>query len=510
MSFRLKADGFAAVLASGLAFGASAALAASPCGTSGIFTATATGGSCTYSNAQNTGLSDTFTVPAGVSSITVVAVGGKGGDGRFGGAGAFGGLVTATVPVTGPESLSVQVAGNADTSTAGFGDGGGAGLGGAGDNGGGGGGASSVSASSPLVVAGGGGGGGGSFGAGGGGSPAQPGTDGNVCTGSGGGAAVGGTDGGGGIACDGNAAGQPGQAEQGGTGGGGAAGGGGGGGGYAGGGGGGGGDISSDLGAGGGGGGSSYAVDPSATFATDTSGDPSVRVSYTVTTVTPSISTQVGDAATGAGWLGHETSGAEAFDIATLSQLVNGIVPSGSVSYSLYDNGTCTGTAHSTQTVGLNTNGSVPHSASTAKLAAGSYSYLASYSGNGDYNPATGSCEPFTVMSPALSALHAKPITAPGRLVAHRCVRVTHANRHHPHCKRTTGLRLTYTLNGAASVSFTIERIASGRLIKNHCVAPTRKNRHHPLCTRATHTRAPPTPAPLGPTHSCSHRGSAT
>ena len=116
---------------------------------------------------------------------------------------------------------------------------------------------------------------------------------------------------------------------------------------------------------------------------------------------------------------------------------------------------------------------------------------------------------------PALSALRAKPITTQGRLVDHHCLLLTHANRRHPHCTRTTALKLTYTLNVSASVSFTIQRTAPGRLVNGHCDAPTleeppsrplhareRSHEHHPNGDRRReHPHAPAAhrPADLDP-----------
>lgn len=111
-----------------------------------------------------------------------------------------------------------------------------------------------------------------------------------------------------------------------------------------------------------------------------------------------SVSTVVDDAATGGGWLGYETPGAEAYDSAVLDQTVPGFVPTGTVTYSFFSNGGCAGTAASTQMTSLDPDGSVPNSATTSALAVGSYSYQASYSGDGDYNGATGACEKFTVV----------------------------------------------------------------------------------------------------------------
>ena len=270
-----------------------------------------------------TGAEQTYTVPAGVTSLQVVAVGAPGGAGfsnaapGVGGAGADGATATATLAVTPGEGLYVEVGGAGGTAdgTGGF-NGGGAGS----SLGGGGGGASdvrTVSCGSPcaisgtatlasrLVVAAGGGGGGGAFdiGAGGAGggttasSAGLPGADGQsvglLCPGGGGSgatSAAGGTGGTlfNGLGCDmgTGSAGTAGTLGQGGAAGFGSDSGGGGGGGYYGGGGGAGG---APGGGGGGGGGSSF--DPSGVgFAPDTSGVPSVTITPTppaVAQVTP-------------------------------------------------------------------------------------------------------------------------------------------------------------------------------------------------------------------------------
>src|SRR4051794_21900765 len=58
-----------------------------------------------------TGGEQTFTVPEGVSSVHVVAIGGSGGAGEFG-SGGQGARVTGDVPVTPGEVLYVEVGGN--------------------------------------------------------------------------------------------------------------------------------------------------------------------------------------------------------------------------------------------------------------------------------------------------------------------------------------------------------------------------------------------------------------
>ena len=310
----------AAVCALGLIVPGVAA-AASPCGTGGVFSTSGSTASCSYTSPGQ----DTFTVPAGVSSLQVVAVGGQGGtrpgdeSARPGG---FGASVTADLPVS-AGALYVEVAGNGGPATIPAGITGGAGgaggfnggaPGGNGGNttmdiglnggfgGGGGGGASDLQATtglgSQLLVAGGGGGAAanGAVGQGCCGDAGLPGTAGSAGAGGGGaGTLSAGGIGGAGSSLESSTGGtgQNGALGAGGAGGHGAAGnidsggdgsdgGGGGGGGYYGGGGAGGAGGPSF--GGGGGGGSSF-VEASATnqqVATDTTGVPSVTITYTI------------------------------------------------------------------------------------------------------------------------------------------------------------------------------------------------------------------------------------
>jgi hypothetical protein len=309
----------------------SAVAAAGTCGVGGVLAAEGAHLSCSYSTVGE----DTFSVPAGIESVSVTALGAAGGDGEGvpGGVGGAGAVVTApSVAVTGLPTLYVEVGeeggvgGGVVTCTPGSAGSNGGGAGGPGrcegGGGGGGGGASDVrtqpamaggmngAGGDPrLVVAGGGGGGGGGYapwapgaaggasggssagGAGEGGSydcqARQPEAGGPGETGSGGGA--------GGVAvneifCESwpqnGATGQPGAGGEGGNGylad---ATGGGGGGGGYTGGGGG----ATIEGSAAGGGGGSSYAPAGS-TFATASGSEPaSVTISWTAAVPTASI-----------------------------------------------------------------------------------------------------------------------------------------------------------------------------------------------------------------------------
>jgi uncharacterized repeat protein (TIGR01451 family) len=110
-----------------------------------------------------------------------------------------------------------------------------------------------------------------------------------------------------------------------------------------------------------------------------------------------STTTTVFDATTNAPWSSTETTGATAYDTASVSGQQGLIVPTGTVSYTLFPNDSCQGTGTDAGTVTLNPDGSVPNSNTTAPLAAGSYSYQAVYSGDSNYATSTGHCEPFNV-----------------------------------------------------------------------------------------------------------------
>ena len=305
-----------AVIAAALVTGVPGALAASPCGTNGQFSQSGTTATCTYTNP---GSEDTFTVPVGISNVSVTAIGAPGGAGSNGNSGGLGAKVSnAALPVTTGTGLWADVGGPGANGTAangsclsnnpgGFPDGGTSGF----CSGGGGGSSALVTAprasatltgnaanDSRLVVAAGGGGGGQSFGGGGAGDPAATGAGAGGCISNGGAGGVGptdATDGGGPGGCPGTGlAGGAGTAAMGGAGSPNDLGGGGGGGGWFGGGGGGGaGAPPPGFGGAGGGGGSSYGgAGPSGgiSIATASSTDaPEVVISYIASAPTASI-----------------------------------------------------------------------------------------------------------------------------------------------------------------------------------------------------------------------------
>jgi uncharacterized repeat protein (TIGR01451 family) len=120
---------------------------------------------------------------------------------------------------------------------------------------------------------------------------------------------------------------------------------------------------------------------------------------------TPSTATTVQDAGTSSPWSGTEVAGASAFDKATVTG-VGGVTPSGTLTYSLYTNGTCTGPARTSQTVTLGGGGAVPNSSSTGPLAVGSYSFKAVYSGDANYQSSNSSCAAFTVVGAPTAQIH--------------------------------------------------------------------------------------------------------
>jgi hypothetical protein len=109
------------------------------------------------------------------------------------------------------------------------------------------------------------------------------------------------------------------------------------------------------------------------------------------------VATTVIDNATGHAWTNSELVGASAHDTASISGQLAGTAASGTVTYSLFHNGSCTAPAATTQAVIVSATGGVPGSNSTGSLVKGSYAFRASYSGDPNYSAATGPCEAFSV-----------------------------------------------------------------------------------------------------------------
>jgi hypothetical protein len=444
----------------GLALGGITNVAAvPPCGTNGVLTTLGSTATCTYTLTGE----DTFTVPAGVSSLHIVAIGGKGGDGgsgdnlqfgwvsQPGGVGGAGALITADIPATSGTIRYIEVAASGVTGGSGTVSGGaggagsfyGGGSGGAGaapsmstGGGGGGGGESDVRSCSTagpplcpaltaaagdprLVVAGGGGGGGGSGNAflfpgpdfGGSGGVAGDSTvtgsgkggDAACCFGFAGanGGVGAGAGGGGSTFCVPNVPGDPGLPGAGGNGSTDSCGAGGGGGGSGFDGGGGGGAGANISGGGGGGGGSSFGPTGS-TVVTDTTGTPKVTITYIATSPTATVTTPT---STGIFLGDSNTDGVTVTGNATLGS------PSGTVSFfacgpsasSCPTGGVPVGSA--TLTPNVNNTATATSPAFTPS-ASGKWCFRGEYSGGPGYSASSdgSASECFTVIVNDLSA----------------------------------------------------------------------------------------------------------
>jgi hypothetical protein len=88
--------------------------------------------------------------------------------------------------------------------------------------------------------------------------------------------------------------------------------------------------------------------------------------------------------------------------------------------------------------------------------------------------------------APSLSALHVSPGTfaTAGRVVGGRCVTVRRSNRGRGRCTRALTLQVSFQLEPAATVTFTIERAAAGTLVAGRCMAPTSRKHTARRCIR--------------------------
>jgi hypothetical protein len=119
---------------------------------------------------------------------------------------------------------------------------------------------------------------------------------------------------------------------------------------------------------------------------------------FTVNPEPTDVTNTVFSRQTGGAWSGTETAGGKADDTASLSGTVPGFVPTGTVAYSYFANGTCGGTPEWTDTVSLTVTGDIPNSNDTDVLGAGTYSFDALYNGDENYGAsAVSACQAFVV-----------------------------------------------------------------------------------------------------------------
>jgi hypothetical protein len=118
----------------------------------------------------------------------------------------------------------------------------------------------------------------------------------------------------------------------------------------------------------------------------------------TVGTAATTVTSAVTDPANGGVWQDSELAGASAYDTAAVAPEQDDTPITGTVSYQFFGDGICTGMSVSAGTVTMS-DGTVPQSDTEGPLAAGHYSFLATYSGDSNYAGSIGSCEPLTVNS---------------------------------------------------------------------------------------------------------------
>jgi hypothetical protein len=127
----------------------------------------------------------------------------------------------------------------------------------------------------------------------------------------------------------------------------------------------------------------------------------------------------VNDEGTSSPWSGSEEFGASAYDTAVVTPDVSAPA-GGTLTYLLFTSGTCDGTQLSSQTVNVNSmDGTVPPSDPTAVLDAGTYSFEATYNGDGTNDASPGVCESFTIGeatpgTPSITNLPSNPTWSSG------------------------------------------------------------------------------------------------
>ncbi len=127
----------------------------------------------------------------------------------------------------------------------------------------------------------------------------------------------------------------------------------------------------------------------------DDSSTPSACEPFSVAPAGSSVATMARDSRGGWRWNWAETTGSSVYDTATVSEVPD-FTPTGTLTYSFFTNGSCTGRPSTSQTVTLNGT-RTPGSKATRPLDTGAYSFQANYSGDPNYLPSTSDCEPFTV-----------------------------------------------------------------------------------------------------------------
>ncbi len=137
---------------------------------------------------------------------------------------------------------------------------------------------------------------------------------------------------------------------------------------------------------------------------TNYAGSPSSALTQTVDPASTAVATTVYDATTGTPWSSTEVTGAQSYDTASVSGEQLGTAPTGTLTYQLYPDGTCSGTPLAS-TTGALSGGVVSPSSTSPALGAGSYSDQGTYSGDSNYLASISACEVFSVGRDATATL---------------------------------------------------------------------------------------------------------
>jgi hypothetical protein len=152
--------------------------------------------------------------------------------------------------------------------------------------------------------------------------------------------------------------------------------------------------------------------------------------------------------------------------------------PSGTVTYYFYgggSNGSCSDdnpqAATSSDQVTLNADGSVPSSSAVGPLDAGTYSYLAVYSGDTNYQGSTATCEQYTVTkdatATATSLVDEGPLGVTGD--SYHDTATVAALQHQPPGARQRQVAGTSVVQGASAPSGTVTYYFFGGASDNNC-----------------------------------------
>ena len=129
-----------------------------------------------------------------------------------------------------------------------------------------------------------------------------------------------------------------------------------------------------------------------ANLAGSTSACEPMTINAGTTATATSIKNAVGGTTVG----GPLPLGSSVFDTSTVTPTPGTITPTGSVAYTFFTNGACTGTGTAAGG-GTLASGVPPNSNTQGPLTAGSYSFRAVYSGDANFAGSTSACEPFSV-----------------------------------------------------------------------------------------------------------------